>query len=173
MGPGDWPHVAAIYAAGIATRNATFETEVRSYEDWDAGHLADHRFVAADGEQVVGWAALTGYSDRCCYAGVADLPSGQVLPGSAADFSAAATLTSLKLRTVKGAASFIDSAIAAATINNLTLGTIQTANGGTPFGVAAHAIFTATGTDAATGKAFRLRKPTAAMTAGDFTVRLV
>lgn len=73
MGPGDWPHVAAIYAAGIATRNATFETEVPSYEDWDAGHLADHRFVAADGEQVVGWAALTSYSDRCCYAGVADL----------------------------------------------------------------------------------------------------
>jgi L-amino acid N-acyltransferase YncA len=73
MGPGDWPHVASIYAAGIATRNATFETAVPEWAEWDAAHLADHRFVAAHGARVVGWVALTGYSDRCCYAGVADL----------------------------------------------------------------------------------------------------
>jgi L-amino acid N-acyltransferase YncA len=73
MGPGDWPHVAAIYAAGIATRNATFETEVPRWEDWDASHLPDHRFVAVEGSGVLGWVALTGYSDRCCYRGVADL----------------------------------------------------------------------------------------------------
>ena len=73
MGPGDWPHVAAIYAAGIATRNATFETEVPSWKEWDAAHLADHRFVAVDGDNVAGWVALTAYSDRCCYEGVADL----------------------------------------------------------------------------------------------------
>jgi len=73
MGPGDWPHVAAIYAAGIATRNATFETEVPSYEEWDASHLQEHRYVAVAGDRVVGWVALTAYSDRCCYGGVADL----------------------------------------------------------------------------------------------------
>ena len=73
MGPGDWPHVASIYAAGIATRNATFETEVPSYEDWEGSHLPEHRFVATDGDRVVGWVALSGYSDRCCYHGVADL----------------------------------------------------------------------------------------------------
>jgi L-amino acid N-acyltransferase YncA len=73
MGPGDWPHVASIYAAGIATRNATFETEVPSFEEWNAAHLSEHRFVATDGDRVVGWVALSGYSDRCCYAGVADL----------------------------------------------------------------------------------------------------
>jgi L-amino acid N-acyltransferase YncA len=73
MGPGDWPHVASIYAAGIATRNATFEAEVPPYEEWDAAHLPEHRFVATDGDQVVAWVALTGYSDRCCYSGVADL----------------------------------------------------------------------------------------------------
>lgn len=71
--PGDWPRIATIYAAGIATRNATFETEVPSFEAWDAAHLDDHRFVASEGEQVVGWAAVTSYSDRCCYEGVADL----------------------------------------------------------------------------------------------------
>ena len=71
--PGDWPEVSRIYAAGIATRNATFETEVPSYEDWDASHLPEHRFVATEGDRVVGWVAVTGYSDRCCYRGVADL----------------------------------------------------------------------------------------------------
>jgi L-amino acid N-acyltransferase YncA len=69
----DWPRVASIYAAGIATRNATFETVVPAWEDWDAAHLPAHRFVAVEDDRVVGWIALTGYSDRCCYAGVADL----------------------------------------------------------------------------------------------------
>ena len=73
MGPGDWPHISRIYAAGIATRNATFETEVPSFEEWDAAHLPSHRYVATDGDQVIGWVALTTYSDRCCYEGVADL----------------------------------------------------------------------------------------------------
>ena len=71
--PSDWPEVSRIYAAGIATRNATFETEVPTWEAWDAAHLADRRSVATDLERVVGWIALTGVSDRCCYRGVADL----------------------------------------------------------------------------------------------------
>ncbi len=71
--PGDWSEVAAIYGAGIATRNATLETEVPGWAEWDAAHLPDHRFVAAEDGRVVGWIALTDYSDRCCYTGVADL----------------------------------------------------------------------------------------------------
>jgi phosphinothricin acetyltransferase len=69
----DWPEVARIYAAGIATGNATFETQVPSREAWDAAHLAEHRFVALDGGRVVGWVALSPYSDRECYRGVADV----------------------------------------------------------------------------------------------------
>ena len=42
--PGDWPEVALIYAAGLATGLASFETEVPSWEDWDAGHLDVLRF---------------------------------------------------------------------------------------------------------------------------------
>jgi L-amino acid N-acyltransferase YncA len=68
----DWSVVRAIYAEGIATRNATFETETPSWEQWDAGHLAEHRFVARSGGSVVGWAALSPVSDRCAYAGVAE-----------------------------------------------------------------------------------------------------
>ena len=41
----DWPAVKAIYEQGIATRQATFETEAPSWEDWDAGHLDEPRLV--------------------------------------------------------------------------------------------------------------------------------
>ena len=70
--PEHWDNVARIYAEGIATRNATFETETPTWETWDAKHLADHRLVALSGSDVVGWAALGAVSDRCVYAGVAE-----------------------------------------------------------------------------------------------------
>jgi phosphinothricin acetyltransferase len=69
----DWPSVRTIYEAGIATGNATFETSAPSYAAWDASHLAEHRIVAVDMNEVVtGWAALSPVSDRCVYAGVAE-----------------------------------------------------------------------------------------------------
>ena len=71
--PGDWPEVAAIFESGIATGDATFETAVPSWSDWDAGHLAEHRIVAVEDGRVVGWAALAPVSERCCYAGVAEV----------------------------------------------------------------------------------------------------
>lgn len=69
---GHWPEVARIYAAGVATRNATFETSVPSWQDWDRAHLAEHRFVAIEDGVVLGWAALVPVSDRCVYAGVVE-----------------------------------------------------------------------------------------------------
>jgi L-amino acid N-acyltransferase YncA len=68
----DWPAVAAIYVAGMETGNATFETEPPTWEGWDAAHLTEHRFVAVRDGVVLGWVALSPYSDRCCYEGVAD-----------------------------------------------------------------------------------------------------
>jgi L-amino acid N-acyltransferase YncA len=71
--PRDWPAVVAIYAQGIATGNATFETAPPTWERWDQGHLPGHRLVARAGDgQVVAWAALAPVSDRCAYAGVAE-----------------------------------------------------------------------------------------------------
>jgi phosphinothricin acetyltransferase len=74
--PEDWPAVAAIYAAGIATGNATFETAPPTWERWDSTHLSAHRLVARsrgdDGDGVLAWAALAPVSDRCAYAGVAE-----------------------------------------------------------------------------------------------------
>lgn len=72
MRPEDWPAVAAVYAEGIATGNATFETDVPAYEQWDGGHLAGHRFVAELDGTVVGWVAASPVSTRCAYAGVAE-----------------------------------------------------------------------------------------------------
>lgn len=69
----DWPRVAAIIGEGIAPRNATFETAVPTWEDWDASHLENHRLVAVDEGRVVGWAALLPYSRRAVYAGVAEV----------------------------------------------------------------------------------------------------
>jgi L-amino acid N-acyltransferase YncA len=68
----DWPAVAAVYEEGIRTRNATFETAVPSWQEWDARHLSEPRLVAEEEGEVVGWAALTPYSSRACYAGVAE-----------------------------------------------------------------------------------------------------
>ena len=72
MVPSDWAAVSDIYAAGIATGNATFETTVPTWDAWDRGHLVEHRLVANFGHEVVGWAALSPVSDRCVYAGVAE-----------------------------------------------------------------------------------------------------
>jgi phosphinothricin acetyltransferase len=68
----DWPAVAAIYAEGIATGHATFETEVPDWAEFDAGRLAAHRFVAVEDGEVVGWVAVTPASRRECYAGVVE-----------------------------------------------------------------------------------------------------
>jgi phosphinothricin acetyltransferase len=70
--PEHWPDAARIYAAGIEAGNATFETEVPSWEAWDAAHLPEHRFVALDEDRVVGWAAVSSVSDRCVYGGVVE-----------------------------------------------------------------------------------------------------
>jgi L-amino acid N-acyltransferase YncA len=78
--PGDWPEVAGIYAAGVATGNATFETAVPSWKEWDTGHLTRPRLVGVEAGAVVGWAALAPVSARPCYAGVAE-DSVYVAPG--------------------------------------------------------------------------------------------
>jgi len=66
--------VKDIYMQGIATGNATFQTEAPGWEDWNKGHLEHSRFVAVDDQgEVMGWAALSPVSSRCVYAGVAEV----------------------------------------------------------------------------------------------------
>ena len=62
----------AIWAEGIDTRNATFETETPSWSSFDASRHPDHRHVALLDDLVVGWATLSPVSRRPCYTGVAE-----------------------------------------------------------------------------------------------------
>jgi phosphinothricin acetyltransferase len=68
-----WQAVRDIYESGIATGNATFQTEAPGWEDWDKGHVKNCRLVAIAGDKVLGWAALSAVSSRCVYAGVAEV----------------------------------------------------------------------------------------------------
>jgi len=67
----DRPAVSSAYADGIATGNATFESDVPMWERWNAAHPSLRLVAEIDGD-VVGWAALSPYSDRHCYRGVAE-----------------------------------------------------------------------------------------------------
>lgn len=73
MSPADWPEVRQIYAEGIATGNATMESEPPSWEAWDRAHRPDCRLVAREAGPVLGWAALSSVSERCAYGGVAEV----------------------------------------------------------------------------------------------------
>jgi L-amino acid N-acyltransferase YncA len=73
MRPQDWEFVRVIYLEGLATGQATFETEAPDWESWDAGHLPQCRLAARSGDGVLGWAALSPVSRREVYAGVAEV----------------------------------------------------------------------------------------------------
>lgn len=73
MLPAHWPEVRAVYLEGVATGDATFETEAPDWERWDASHLRACRLVALTGDRVAGWAALSPVSTRRVYAGVAEV----------------------------------------------------------------------------------------------------
>ena len=69
----DGDAVAAIYNEGIEDRLATFETRARGADEvreWLADGLP---FLVAEASgEVVGWARVAPYSDRCVYEGVGE-----------------------------------------------------------------------------------------------------
>jgi L-amino acid N-acyltransferase YncA len=86
MPPAVWPAVREIYRDGIASGNATFETDLPDWEKWDSSHRKDCRLVAlkpfGEGKaetlippelNVLGWAALSQVSTRRVYRGVAEV----------------------------------------------------------------------------------------------------
>lgn len=68
----DWPAVSRILALGIEEGDATFETRVPTWANWDAGHHRRLRFVAEVDRVVRGWSAALPVSSRPCYAGVVE-----------------------------------------------------------------------------------------------------
>ncbi len=90
MLPEHWPAVRESYREGIASGNATFETELPDWDKWDAGHHKNCRLAALNqttktsgglqsddlqvaDTMVLGWAALSPVSARRVYAGVAEV----------------------------------------------------------------------------------------------------
>lgn len=69
----DWTSVSKIYAEGIATGIATFETEVPSFGVWDEKFVKTCRLVAEVDRDVVGFAVLSQVSNREVYKGVAEV----------------------------------------------------------------------------------------------------
>lgn len=69
----DWHRVKDIYLEGIATGEATFETDAPSWPAWNSSHLPFARLIARAEGSVCGWAALSPVSRRAVYAGVAEV----------------------------------------------------------------------------------------------------
>ena len=68
----DFVDVRRIYGLGIATRNATFETEVPPAEVLNQKWIMGQRWVISIDDRVQGWAAMTPISVRECYRGVSE-----------------------------------------------------------------------------------------------------
>ena len=65
--------IAEIYNEGIEDRLATFETRSREPREIAAWFEDGLPFlVASDGEEVIGFARVTPYSDRCVYSGIGE-----------------------------------------------------------------------------------------------------
>ena len=73
MQPADWPDVRRVCLEGIATGDATFETDAPAWEKWDRRHRPDCRLVVRLDGDLVGWAALSPVSAREVYRGVAEV----------------------------------------------------------------------------------------------------
>lgn len=73
MTPGDWEQVRAIYLEGIRSGHSTFETDAPTRDQWNAAHLEIARLVMREGDDVVGWTALSPVSKRHAYRGVAEV----------------------------------------------------------------------------------------------------
>ncbi len=69
----NWPAIASIYAEGINTGIATFETVVPDWETWDSAHIKSCRIMATIENKIVGWAALSPVSKREVYKGVVEV----------------------------------------------------------------------------------------------------
>ena len=70
----DWEAISKIYGEGIATGLATFEASVPSKEIWFDSHMKECLLkLINQEEETLGWAALTSISNRCVYAGVAEV----------------------------------------------------------------------------------------------------
>ena len=125
----------------------------------------------------IGTVSAESISGSSIFAGVANGGGGGAarnLPDNATSFVNAATIKGVTVRS-RGTPSFVGSNIVASSLGRLNLGTVQTNNGGTPYGVAANDIASIQGQRSDTGesaRAVRLTDPSDNIVAGDFQARV-
>ncbi|OUR93952.1 N-acetyltransferase [Flavobacteriales bacterium 34_180_T64] len=68
-----WTSVSKIYAQGIKTGLATFETEVPDWDTWNNKHIVSCRIVATINDVIIGFGVLSPVSIRKVYEGVAEV----------------------------------------------------------------------------------------------------
>jgi hypothetical protein len=181
------PSIGKFFVGGslhdaTITLNAPFSTT-----GFDLGNLSVNRGITNVVLQSAGnigpikALSITGSSIE---AGVGPLPPGQLLPAAPTDFVSPASIQSVSLQPPKNAPSFVNSVIAASSEGTLNLAGIESPNGGTAFGVAAHSITRLTGTDLASKRSFTLSNLTSAaqvtallsaqrLNLQDFTIRIL
>lgn len=73
----DVQRILHIYNQGIEDRIATLEVDLKDItymQSWYLQHQERYTVIVAEcGDEVIGWASLNPYSQRCAYDGVADL----------------------------------------------------------------------------------------------------
>lgn len=70
-----WKSIKEIYVEGILTENATFERPegIKPADEWFDNKIPNSVFVYVEGNEVLGWSALSPVSNRCVYSGVAEV----------------------------------------------------------------------------------------------------
>jgi L-amino acid N-acyltransferase YncA len=73
----DIPAITEIYNEAILNSTATFDTEIKTIEDraeWFKNHGEKYPVISAEiNSNVIGWASLTKWSDRCAYEKTAEV----------------------------------------------------------------------------------------------------
>ena len=69
----DWNEMSAIYRQSLKKGNVTFTTECPTYEEWDAAHCKECRYVYEEDGSVVGYTMIAPTSKREPYRGVVEL----------------------------------------------------------------------------------------------------
>ena len=75
--PDDLTAITEIYNEAILTTDATFDTETKTVEsqsEWFEGHNSRNPIIIAENDrEVIGWASLSKWSDRCAYSDTAEI----------------------------------------------------------------------------------------------------
>ncbi len=174
---GTWTIGGAVGTIHVR-RDAQITLSAASIGTLSAGNTLNNLVIDTTGN--IGTIVAAAMTNCTILAGISALPPGERLPTSAADLLSPASIGSITLGHREHLASFLNNAIAAATLGQLSLGSIGFSNGGQPQGLAARSISRFSGVDISTGKSFSVVNPVdltrlaaRGINTGDFVLRIL